>query len=84
MLHCKGVQGNSQDQSKRRKSLVDSGATHCHVAEAFVSRHGLQMEPVSTSLLLATGASAQTFGFCTFTIDIQWCTGMVGAFVVVY
>ena len=62
---------------------MDSGATHCYVSEAFVRRHGFQkVEQVSTNLRLATGASAQTVGFCTFTVDIQSYTGTVGAFVV--
>ena len=55
--HVAEHQGGTGGQRQEAKVLVDSGATHCYVSEAFVRRHGFQkMEQVSTSLRLATGA----------------------------
>lgn len=53
------------------RALVDTGATHCYVSEAFLAKTNVQVREQDTWLSLANGMKAISKGKAVLPLDIQ-------------
>ena len=64
------------------RALVDTGATHCYVSEAFLAKTKLQVREQDTWLSLANGMKAISKGKAVLPVDIQSYQGAVECFTI--
>ena len=59
------------------RTLVDTGASHCHVSQAYVEQAGIPVRPSPNWLKLADNTQAVSNGTCTLAVDLQTYSGPI-------
>ena len=63
------------------RTLVDTGASHCYVSQAYVEQAGIPVRPSPNWLKLADNTQAVSNGTCTSALDLQTYSGPIKCFV---
>ena len=63
------------------RPLVDTGASHCYVSQAYVAQAGIPVRPSQNWLKLADNTQAVSNGTCTLALDLQTYSGPIECFV---